>query len=145
MRSSLMLQGLWKAVEEKFSEVSEESKVELQKRAISAIFKSMTDNVLREIVTEKTASDAWKKLEQLYYEKSLTNRLYLKKSFSDGRDVSVSQDLMARKSSQKDNRSEGRPKSKVKTVSCFECHEKGHYKRDCPMLRKGKEQTAGVW
>src|SRR3954466_11709883 len=78
MRSSLMLQGLWKAVEEKFSGVTEESKVELQERALSAIFMSVTDNVLREITTEKTASDAWKKLEELYSEKSLTNRFYLK-------------------------------------------------------------------
>src|SRR4051812_26707844 len=79
MRSFLMLQGLWKAVEEKFSGVSEESKVELKKRALNAIFMSVTDSVLREIATEKTASDAWKKLEELYSEKSLTNRLYLKK------------------------------------------------------------------
>src|SRR3954466_6654801 len=79
MRSSLMLQGLWKAVEEKFSGVSEESKVELQERVLSAIFMSVTNNVLREIATEKTASDAWKKLEELYSGKSLTNRLYLKK------------------------------------------------------------------
>src|SRR5436189_3712177 len=79
MRSSLMLQGLWKAVEEKFSGVSEESKVELQERALSAIFMSETDNILREIATEKMTSDAWKKLEELYSEKSLTNRLYLKK------------------------------------------------------------------
>src|SRR5256886_17428717 len=40
---------------------------------------SVTDSVLREIATEKTASDAWKKLEELYSRKSLTNRLYLKK------------------------------------------------------------------
>src|SRR3954467_5028242 len=79
MRSSLMLQGLWKTVEEKFSWVSEESKVKLQERALSAIFMSVTDNVLREIATEKTASDAWKRLEELYSEKSLTDRIYLKK------------------------------------------------------------------
>src|SRR5436190_15287490 len=81
MRSSLMLQGLWKAVEEKFFGVSEKSKIELQERALSAIFMSMTDNVLREIATEKTASDAWKKLKELYSGKSLPNRLYLKKRF----------------------------------------------------------------
>src|SRR3954470_16560882 len=40
---------------------------------------SVTDNVLREIATEKTASGAWKKLEELYSGKSLTNQLYLKK------------------------------------------------------------------
>src|SRR4051812_3952496 len=186
---------------------------------------SVTDDVLRKIATEKTTSDAWKKLEVLYSEKSLTNRLYLKKrfynlrmdegtpikqhldlfnsiimdlenidikvesedqalivlcslpasyetfvdtllygkdtislddvrnalkskelkkSFWNGMDVSESQCLMAGGSSQKDNRSEGRSKSKEKTISCFEYHEKGHYKRDCPMLRKRKEQTAGA-
>ena len=40
---------------------------------------SVTDNVLWEIATEKTVSDAWKKLEELYSKKLLTNRLYLKK------------------------------------------------------------------
>src|SRR3954470_6575480 len=66
-------------MEEKFSGVLEESKVDLQEKSLSAIFMSVTDNVLREITTEKTASDAWKKLEELHSEKSLTNRLYLKK------------------------------------------------------------------
>src|SRR3954471_20464010 len=54
------------------------------------------------------------------------------------------QRLVAWGGSQKDKRSEGRSKSKGKTVSCFKCHEKGHYKRDCPMLRKEKEQTAST-
>src|SRR4051812_32485462 len=40
---------------------------------------SVTDNVLREIAGEISASAAWKKLEELYSVKSLTNRLYLKK------------------------------------------------------------------
>src|SRR3954462_15254858 len=68
----------------------------------------------------------------------------LKKSYPDGRDVTETHGLTAWGGSQKDKRSEGRSKAKGKTVSCFECHEKGHYRRDCPMLRKGKEQTAGT-
>src|SRR3954471_4876543 len=79
MKSSLVLQGLWKAVEEKFSGVSEESKVELKEKALSAIFMSVTDSVLREIADQESASGAWKKLEELYAGKFLTNRLYLKK------------------------------------------------------------------
>src|SRR3954462_4396207 len=80
MRSSLVLQGLRKAIEEKFSDDSTESeKLDLKERALGAIFMSVTDNVLREIAGEKSASAAWKKLEELYSAKSLTNRLYLKK------------------------------------------------------------------
>src|SRR3954468_14600789 len=80
MKSSLTLQGLWKAVVEKFDEDSDEfKKTDLKERALSAIFMSVTDNVLREIADEESASGAWKKLESLYAGKSLTNRLYLKK------------------------------------------------------------------
>src|SRR3954471_6678505 len=79
MRSSLVLQGLWNAIEEKFSDDSTESeKLDLKERTLSAISMSVTDNVLREIAGEKSASAAWKKLEELYLAKSLTNRLYLK-------------------------------------------------------------------
>src|SRR3954469_10701645 len=79
MKASLILQGLWKAVEEKFTGVSEESKAELIGKALSAIFMSVTDSVLREIASQETAAGAWKKLEELYAGKSLTNRMYLKK------------------------------------------------------------------
>src|SRR3954463_15913745 len=80
MKSSLTLQGLWKAAVEKFDEDSDEfKKTDLKERALSAIFMSVTDNVLREIADEETASGAWKKLESLYAGKNLTNRLYLKK------------------------------------------------------------------
>src|SRR2546430_16908066 len=39
----------------------------------------VTGNILREIATKKTASDAWKMFKELYSGKSLTNWLYLKK------------------------------------------------------------------
>src|SRR3954470_18332360 len=78
MKSALTLQGLWKAIVEKFDEDSDESKkTDLKERALSSIFMSMTDNFLRKIVDEETASGAWKKLESLYAGKNLTNRLYL--------------------------------------------------------------------
>src|SRR2546430_11761428 len=66
MKSALTLQGLWKAVVEKFDEDSDESKkADLKERTLSAIFMSVTDSVLREIADEETASGAWKKLEGL--------------------------------------------------------------------------------
>ncbi|XP_073112178.1 uncharacterized protein [Elaeis guineensis] len=80
IKSSLILQGLWKAVENNFLEgMKEADKANLKERALSAIFMSVTDNVLREIASEKLVPEAWKKLEELYSAKSLTNRLYLKK------------------------------------------------------------------
>ena len=79
MKSSLVLQDLWKAVEEKDSGSSEGSMVDLKEKALSAIFMSVMDNVLREIAGEKTPRAAWKKLEELYSGNSLKNRLYLKK------------------------------------------------------------------
>lgn len=75
----MVLQGLWTSVKEKFSGNSEESKVELQEKILSAIFMSMGNSVLREIATEIMTSNAWKKLEDLYLGKSMTNWLYLKK------------------------------------------------------------------
>lgn len=46
MWSSLALQGLWKAIEEKFSSNSEELEIELQKKILSAIFMSLMDSIL---------------------------------------------------------------------------------------------------
>src|SRR3954466_14267555 len=67
MKSALTLQGLWKAVVEKFDEDSDEfKKADLKEMALSAIFMSVTDNVLREIADEETASGTWKKLKSLY-------------------------------------------------------------------------------
>src|SRR3954470_22051076 len=67
MKSALTLLGLWKAVVEKFDEGSDKiKKADLKERALSAIFMSVTDNVLREIADEESASGAWKKLEGLY-------------------------------------------------------------------------------
>src|SRR3954466_16153042 len=74
MKPSLTLQGLWKAVVEKFDEDSDEfKKADLKERALSAIFMSVTDNVLREIADEETVSGAWKKWESLYARKNPTN------------------------------------------------------------------------
>ncbi|XP_019254399.1 PREDICTED: uncharacterized protein LOC109233093 [Nicotiana attenuata] len=80
MKSSLVLQGLWKAIDEDFlEEMKETEKTDLKERALSVIFMSVTDSVLQEIGEETSSAMAWKKLEDMYSKKSLTNRLYLKK------------------------------------------------------------------
>jgi hypothetical protein len=48
-------------------------------KAHSAIQLYLSNEVLRKVVKENTASKLWLKLESLYMTKSLTNRLYLKK------------------------------------------------------------------
>src|SRR3954470_1655084 len=48
---------------------------------------------------------------------------------------------MERGSTQKKNKKfQGRSKE----VSCFACIEKGHYRKDCPYMRKGKEVMASI-
>src|SRR3954468_13171065 len=223
MKSTLTLQGLWKAVVEKFDKNSDEiKKADLKERALSAIFMSVTDNVLREIADEVTPSGAWKKLEGLYAGENLTNRLCLKKrlytlrmkegsavkgyldafnsiimdlrnvdikvdsedqalillcslprsydafvdtslygkdsisledvssalksrelkkSFSELQDVPTAAGLSARGSSRVEDK---KSKGKSKKVTCFACREPGHYRRDCPYLKKGKEGMAGI-
>jgi Domain of unknown function (DUF4219) len=57
MQSALVLQDLWQAIEEKFADsVTEEQRKALGKKALSAIFMSVTDSVLREIADEETTA-----------------------------------------------------------------------------------------
>ncbi|XP_070040635.1 uncharacterized protein [Nicotiana tomentosiformis] len=68
--------GLWKAIDE---EMTKTKKADLKERALSAICMRVTDSVLRKIAEETSIATTWKKLEDLYSKKSLTNCLYLKK------------------------------------------------------------------
>jgi len=54
------------------------SEKKMMERAHSAILLSLSDLVLREVISETTVSGLWKKLESKYMKKSLTNRLYQK-------------------------------------------------------------------
>lgn len=90
MRLSLILQGLYKPVDENFLEgIKEVDRVDLEERAKSAIFMSVTNNVLCDIADENRSSRTWKKLEKLYSAKSLTKRLYVKKQLYNMRIMKV--------------------------------------------------------
>ena len=52
---------------------------DLDERALSDIRLCLADDVLFNIVSEKTVVGLWKKLEKLYMTKSLTNRILLKR------------------------------------------------------------------
>nr|GFB47139.1 retrovirus-related Pol polyprotein from transposon TNT 1-94 [Tanacetum cinerariifolium] len=56
----------------------EEVKKEITTKAHFAILLSVTDEVLREVVDQTTASELWNKLCEKYQNNSLTNRLYQK-------------------------------------------------------------------
>jgi hypothetical protein len=79
MKALLVQQRLSKALKgkEALSELLKEE--EIMEKAHSAIQLCLSNEVLRKVVEENTASKLWLKLESLYMTKSLTNRLYLKK------------------------------------------------------------------
>ena len=81
MLSLLVQQGLLRALKGKDylpAQLSEEEKEDLLEHTQGAIQLSLADEVLREVVEEKTAAGLWLKLESRYMTKSLTNRLYMK-------------------------------------------------------------------
>jgi hypothetical protein len=51
---------------------------DIDERALSAIQLSLSFDVLREVMHEKSAATLWKKLEELYMTKSIANKLRLK-------------------------------------------------------------------
>ena len=50
---------------------------DIDERALSAIQLSLSFDILREVMHEKSATTLWKKLEELYMTKSLANKLRL--------------------------------------------------------------------
>jgi len=75
---ALLQQGLAKIWDGKMPSTSTEEMKELEEKSHSAILMSLLDAVLREVADEETIAGLWKKLENLYMKKSLTNCLYLK-------------------------------------------------------------------
>ncbi|KAL8545119.1 hypothetical protein ACS0TY_005350 [Phlomoides rotata] len=67
------------------SSIYREKKVEINKKAHSAIILCLGDKPLREVSKEKTVIDVWKKLESLYQTKSVSNKLYVKQKLLDFR------------------------------------------------------------
>jgi hypothetical protein len=78
MRALLQQEVLAKILDGEVPSTSTEEMKEFDEKAYSTILLSLSDGVLREATDEETAAGLWKKLENQYMKKSLTNRLYLK-------------------------------------------------------------------
>ncbi|GKG00572.1 hypothetical protein Tco_0302262, partial [Tanacetum coccineum] len=81
MRALLVQQGCAVALEgeDKFpNDTKEEVKKEIMAKAHSLILLLVTDEVLREVVYQTTASELWDQLCEKYHNNSLTNMLYVK-------------------------------------------------------------------
>lgn len=82
MHDLLVQQGVAKALlgkNKRPASMTEDEWDEMDARALSGIRLCLADDVLFNIVSEKTAADLWSKLEKLYMTKSLTNRILLKR------------------------------------------------------------------
>ena len=82
MHDLLMQQGMVKALLRKSKQpatITYDDWDEMDARALSAICICLADDVLFNIVSEKTAVGLWSKLESLYMTKSLTSIIYLKR------------------------------------------------------------------
>jgi hypothetical protein len=82
MHNLLVQQGVVKALLGKAKQpttITDEDWDEIYARALSAIHLCLADDVLFNIVTEKTTTSLWMKLESLYMTKSLMNMIFLKR------------------------------------------------------------------
>jgi hypothetical protein len=82
MHDLLMQQGVVKALlgkEKKPTTITDEDWDEIDARALSAICLCLVDDVLFNIVSEKTTIGLWTKMESLYMMKSLMNKIFLKR------------------------------------------------------------------
>jgi hypothetical protein len=82
MRDLFVQQGVVKMFlgkSKKPATILDEEWEEIDVTALSAIRLCLADDVLFNIVLEKTIVSLWKKLERLYMKKSLMNRIFLKR------------------------------------------------------------------
>ena len=79
MRTVLVQIGVQKALKcVKPADMKDADWEDIDEKARSAIQLSLSDEVLREVISEKTTKALWEKLESLYLKKTLTNKLYKK-------------------------------------------------------------------
>nr|GEW27349.1 integrase, catalytic core [Tanacetum cinerariifolium] len=111
MRALLVQQGCAVVLEgeDKFpKDTKEEVRKEILEKAHSTILLLVTDEMLREVVDQTTASALWDKLREKYQNNSLTNMLYQKRwittiSVNDVKDAFLSKELKRKVSRDEDS------------------------------------------
>ena len=78
MRAILVQNGVQKALDVRPDGMTDTRWEDIDEKARSAIQLSLANEVLREVISEKTTKALWEKLESLYLKKTLTNKLYKK-------------------------------------------------------------------
>ncbi|KAL0451552.1 UNVERIFIED_CONTAM: hypothetical protein Slati_1133300 [Sesamum latifolium] len=82
MKGILIQQKIFKAIDGKYSEnISAEKWIENDEFAYSSIILNLSDSVMRKVGNQNTAKELWNKLEELYTESSLPNKLFLLEKF----------------------------------------------------------------
>ncbi|KAJ8615808.1 hypothetical protein MRB53_035180 [Persea americana] len=82
MKNILIQQGIKIALlgkEKKPEKMNADEWADVDERAMSSIEQYLSDEVMFNVMLEKSAKDLWEKLEKLYMGKNLTNKLHLKK------------------------------------------------------------------
>jgi len=82
VKALLVQQGLHKTLQEKSAKhagTSNENWEEMDLTTASMIQLYLTDEVMYNVMDEEMTIDLWSRLETLYMQKSLSNKLYLKK------------------------------------------------------------------
>jgi hypothetical protein len=67
-----------KALQPRPADMADDKWEDLDEKVLSALQLSLSPEVLREVMNAKSATELWKKLEELYMTKSLANKLRLK-------------------------------------------------------------------
>ncbi|KAL2233632.1 UNVERIFIED_CONTAM: hypothetical protein Sindi_1543200 [Sesamum indicum] len=82
MKGILIQQKVFKAIDGKYAEnISEEKKLENDEFAYSSIVLNLSDTVLRKVGKLESSKALWDKLEELFTEISLPNKLFLLEKF----------------------------------------------------------------
>nr|GEV91703.1 zinc finger, CCHC-type [Tanacetum cinerariifolium] len=120
----LIQHGCEAALEVLPADMEAQVKVELKRKAHSAVILCLSNKVLREVTGATTVARVWSKLETLYMTKSLANKLYLKKNMDS-----------------RQSRRKSRSKSRRERLKCYICQSKDHLKRNC--LKNNRKKSTG--